>query len=301
MRWVVAGASGFLGRALTADLERDGHQVVRLVRSGSGSGAVGPNESLWDPARGVVDGELLARADVVVNLAGASIGRVPWTKAYRQTILDSRTSTTGLLAQALARLPDPPVYVVQTATGYYRKDQPDDMVEGSPPGDDFLANVVQAWERSAVVAEQAGVRVVRLRCGVVFDQSGGAFRLLVLPFRFGLGGQLGSGRQYMPMVGLPDWLAAVRFLADNADCRGPYNLALPAPPTNAEFTAALGAALHRPTWFTVPAFVLRTVLGEFSTELLGSVRVRPRQLLDAGFTFQASDVDQLVAQTVARQ
>lgn len=299
MRWVVAGASGFLGRALTADLEGDGHQVIRLVRTGASS-TVGPNESRWDPARGLIDVGVLARADVVINLAGASVGRVPWTQSYRRTILESRTSTTGLLAQTLAGLPNPPVFLVQTATGYYRKDVPEDLVESSPPGTDFLAGVVQAWEASTAVAERAGVRVVRMRCGVVLDSRGGAFGLMSLPFKLGLGGRLGSGQQYMPLIGSADWIAAIRFLADNPDCEGAYNLTLPAPPTNAEFTAAMGAALRRPTPFPVPAVVLRTVLGEFSTELLGSVRARPRRLLDAGFTFRAADVRQLVELALAR-
>ncbi|HEY8455300.1 MAG TPA: TIGR01777 family oxidoreductase [Actinopolymorphaceae bacterium] len=297
MRWVLAGASGFLGKALHAELGRLGHDVVRLVRRPPES----PHESAWNPVRGEVDPGVLGEADVVVNLAGANIGRVPWTASYRHTIRASRVTTTRTLARALADLENPPTFIAQSAIRYYGVGRGDELLtEDSGPGEGFLASVVQEWEAATEPAERAGVRVVRLRTGVVLDSSGGAFPLLVLPFRFGLGGQLGSGRQYMGMISLVDWLAAVRFVAEREDCRGPYNLTLPEPPTNAEFTKALGAALHRPTVARVPAFVLRTLLGGFSAELLDSVRIVPRRLLDAGFRFTAPDVESLVA-TALRQ
>lgn len=291
MRYVLAGASGFLGRALQSQLERDGHEVRRLVRREPRS----PEEFRWDPGRDELDAGVLAGAGAVVNLAGASIGRVPWTASYRQTIRESRTSTTRLLGRALASHPEPPVFVVQVGSSYYGDDRgADDLDEDSAPTTGFLAGVVRDWEQAAGPAAEAGVRVVYLRSGAVLDSSGGALPLLSAPFRLGLGGRLGSGQQYMPMVSLPDWLAAVRFVVDNDGCRGAYNLTLPEPATNAELTRALGQAMRRPTVVTVPRFAMRAALGGFATELLGSRRVHPRRLLEAGFRFTAPDVRSLV-------
>ncbi|MEQ4205873.1 TIGR01777 family oxidoreductase [Actinopolymorpha sp. B9G3] len=297
MRYVLAGASGFLGRALHADLARAGHDVIRLVRRTPQS----PHESQWDPAHDQVDPGVLADADAVVNLAGANIGRIPWTAAYRQTIRTSRITTTSTLANVLAGLPEPPVFVAQSAIRYYGEGRGDEeLTEDSLPGLGFLAGVVREWEEATSPAERAGVRVVRLRTGVVVDRSGGAFPLIAAPFRLGLGGRLGSGQQYMGMISLTDWLAAVRFVVERPGCQGAYNLTLPEPPTNAEFTQALGAALKRPTPAPVPAFVLRTVLGGFSIELLDGLRILPSRLLEAGFTFTAPDVASAVAAALHR-
>ncbi|WP_020573295.1 TIGR01777 family oxidoreductase [Actinopolymorpha alba] len=291
MRYVIAGASGFLGRALRAQLARDGHEVTRLVRSEPRT----PHESYWNPARGEVDDGVLSHADVVVNLAGASIGRIPWTSSYRETLRQSRIGTTLTLARALAGLDDPPAFIAQSATGYYGKERgTEEIDEYSPPGEGFLADLARDWENSTAPAEDAGVRVVRLRTGLVLDVSGGAFPLMALPFRFGLGGRLGSGRQFVGMVSLPDWVAAATFVAGQADARGPYNVSLPEPTTNAELTAAIGAVLHRPTLLPAPAFALRLMLNGLADELLGSVRVLPRRLLEAGFTFGSPDVTSLV-------
>lgn len=297
MRYVLAGASGFLGRALHADLAGAGHDVIRLVRRSPQS----PHESRWDPAHDQVDPGVLADADAVVNLAGASIGRIPWTAAYRQTLRESRVTTTRTLANAMASVPEPPVFVAQSAIRYYGEGRGDEVLtEESLPGRGFLAGVVREWEDATAPAERAGVRVVRLRTGVVLDRSGGAFPLMTTPFRLGLGGRLGSGQQYMGMVTLSDWLSAVRFVVERAHCQGPYNLTLPEPPTNVEFTEALGAALKRPTPVPVPAFVLRTVLGGFSIELLDSLRILPNRLLEAGFRFSAPDVTRAVAAALHR-
>jgi uncharacterized protein len=297
MRYVLAGASGFLGRALQADLARTGHDAIRLVRRTPQS----PHESRWDPAHDQVDPGVLADADVVVNLAGASIGRIPWTAAYRQTIRTSRITTTRTLANVLAGLSEPPVFVAQSAIRYYGEGRGDEeLTEESLPGRGFLAGVVREWEDAASPAERAGVRVVRLRTGVVLDRSGGAFPLMTMPFRLGLGGRLGSGHQYMGMLTLADWVSAVRFVVERPDCHGPYNLTLPEPPTNAEFTQALGAALKRPTPVPVPAFALRTILGGFSVELLDGLRILPRRLLDAGFRFSSPDVTSAVAAALHR-
>ncbi len=297
MRYVLAGASGFLGKALTAQLTADGHDVTRLVRREP----EGPHESHWDPAHGEVDAGLIAGADVVVNLAGASIGRVPWTASYRQTLLRSRTTTTNLLATTLSAVPEPPVFVAQSGIDYYGKDRgPEDLDEDAEAGEGFLADLCREWEQAAAPAELAGARVVRLRTSIVLDRSGGMFPLMTVPFRLGLGGRLGSGSQVMTVIALTDWIGAVRFLVERPDCRGAYNLTLPHPPTNAEFTAALGAALHRPTRLPVPGVAIRTALGELSEGVLGSARVLPRRLLEAGFSFAAPDVTTLVDSALHR-
>jgi uncharacterized protein (TIGR01777 family) len=237
-----------------------------------------------------------------VNLAGASIGRVPWTASYRQVVVRSRVDTTRTLAQAVAAVPRPPVFLAQSAIGYYGKGRADTPLdEEAGPGSGFFADLVCAWEEAATPAEAAGARVVRMRSGVVLDRSGGPFPLLALPFRFGLGGRLGSGQQVMGMISLDDWLAAVLFLVEHPDCQGPYNLTMPDPPTNAEFTKALAAALHRPAPLVVPAVAIRTVLRGLADELLGSARVVPRRLLDAGFEFSAPDVTTLVAAALHRR
>ncbi|GAB3408930.1 epimerase [Flindersiella endophytica] len=297
MRWVIAGSSGFLGQALAGDLGRQGHEVIRLVRHEPS----GPGQSPWDPARGVVDKQVLADADVVVNLAGASVGRVPWTERYKRKIRESRTTTTGTLANTLAELGGPKVFVSMSAIGYYGKDRSIQAIdEHTAPGTGFLPETVRLWEECTRPAERAGARVLVLRTGVVLGHGGGVYPLMSLPFRFGLGAKFGSGKQYMGMIGLADWLAAVRFVVGREACAGPYNLTLPQPPTNTEFTRALGRAFHRPAVLGVPAVVLRAVLGGFSDELLGSARIFPRRLTEAGFEFESPDVEQLTERLASR-
>lgn len=296
MHYIVAGASGFLGRALGADLRSAGHEVTRLVRRAART----PDESSWDPYRRQVDTDLLRTADIVVHLAGATIGR-PWTARYRALIKHSRVETTRTLATALAGMgDDAPALICQSASGCYPKDvDAETYDEDSPRGSGFLADVVGAWEGAAQPAIDAGVRVVFLRTGLVLDRAGGAFPLMLIPFRLGLGGELGPGRQYMPVVALSDWVRATRLAAEEG-LTGAYNVTIPNPPTNAEFTAALGHALRRPTILRVPSPVLKLVLGGLSEELLGSVRVVPRRLLDAGFSFDAPDVDSVVRAALGR-
>ncbi|MGW5358668.1 TIGR01777 family oxidoreductase [Actinopolymorpha pittospori] len=297
MRYVLAGASGFLGRALRERLIGEGHEVTQLVRRAPQS----PDQTWWDPARGQLEAGVLAGAGAVVNLSGATVGRVPWTSGYRRTLRESRIGPTTTLATALADMSEPPVLVSQSATGYYGMDRgAEELDEDSPSGDGFLAGLARDWESATEPAAKAGVRVVKLRTSAVFDQSGGVLRLLQVPFRLGVGGRLGSGRQYMPMVSLDDWLAAVRFTVDRADAQGSYNVTLPHPATNAELTSALGAAFHRPTLLPVPGLALRTGLGEFSAELAGSRRLVPRRLLEAGFSFSAPDVTSMVAAALHR-
>jgi uncharacterized protein (TIGR01777 family) len=281
MKYVLAGSSGFLGKSLARDLVADGHQVTRLVRREPSQ----PSEVRWDPARGQLDPAALENADVLVNLAGANIGR-PWTPTYRKAIRESRVSTTATLAEAAALLERPPVFITQSGIGGYGKDCGDRILtEESELGEGFLSDVVRVWEGAADPAREAGCRVIALRTGVVLNRSAPAFQLLSSPFRLGVGGRLGSGKQYFPVVSLADWLRAVRHCAENDQVSGPVNVTLPEPVTNQEFTKDLGAALHRPTLFPVPSFVLTTVLGEFAWELIGSKRALPNALLSSSFTF----------------
>jgi uncharacterized protein len=282
MKYVLAGSSGFLGKSLARDLVADGHQVTRLVRREPSQ----PSEVRWDPARGQLDPAALENADVLINLAGANIGR-PWTPKYRKAIRESRVSTTATLAEAAAHMERPPVFMTQSGIGGYGKDCGDQILtEESELGEGFLSDVVRVWEGAADPAREAGCRVVALRTGVVLDRSAPAFQLLSLPFRVGVGGRLGSGKQYFPVVSLDDWLGAVRHCAENDLVSGPVNVTLPEPVTNQEFTKALGAALHRPTLVPVPSFVLTTVLGEFAWELIGSKRALPNALISSSFTFK---------------
>jgi uncharacterized protein (TIGR01777 family) len=277
-------------------LVADGHEVVRLVRREPGR----PDEVRWDPARGQLDPAALRDADVVVNLAGANIGR-PWTPTYKKTIRESRVSTNATLAAAVAQLDRPPVFITQSGIGGYGRDCGDEILtEESALGDGFLAEVVRVWEGATDPAREAGSRVVAMRTGVVLDRSAPAFQLLSLPFRLGFGGRLGSGKQYFPVVSLTDWLRAVRHAAENDAVTGPVNATLPTPITNEEFTKALASALHRPGLVPVPSFVLKTVLGEFAWELIGSNRALPSKLLDTGFTFSDPDVELALASALER-
>ncbi len=281
MKYVLAGASGFLGTALARDLVADGHQVTRLVRRTPAS----PDELQWDPATGRLDAKALTGADVLVNLAGANIGR-PWTPTYRATIRESRVRTTATLAEAAAQLDRRPVFLTQSGIGGYGMDCGDDLLtEASPLGDGFLADVVRVWEGAADPAREAGCRVATLRTGVVLAGQAPAFQLLSLPFRLGVGGRLGPGTQYFPVVSLRDWLRAVRHTAEHDTVEGPVNITLPTPITNQTFTKSLAAQLHRPALIPVPAKALTTLLGEFAWELLGSKRTLPTTLQTTGFTF----------------
>jgi uncharacterized protein (TIGR01777 family) len=291
MKYVIGGSSGFLGKALTRDLVADGHQVVRLVRREPER----PDEVRWDPAAGQLETVALEGADVVVNLAGANIGR-PWTPTYKNAIRESRVSTTATLAAAIAQLDRLPVFLVQSGIGGYGEDRGDELLtEESALGEGFLSDVVRLWEGAADPAREAGSRVAALRTGVVLDGAAPAFRLLSLPFRLGVGGRLGPGTQYFPVISLKDWLRAVRFVADHDELSGPVNLDLPNPATNEEFTKALGSALHRPALIPVPSFVLSRVLGDFAWELVGSNRAIPAKLQAAGFTFDHPTVEAAIA------
>ncbi|GHF81981.1 TIGR01777 family oxidoreductase [Streptomyces thermodiastaticus] len=290
-RIAVAGASGLIGSALVASLRADGHQVVRLVRRPART----PDEVRWDPENQYVDAAGLAGCDAVVNLAGAGVGDHRWTEAYKRRIRDSRVLGTAALAEALAGLDTPPrVFVSGSAIGIYGDTGGRVVDEDSPPGDGFLARVCVEWEEAAAPAQEAGVRTVFARTGLVVARQGGAWGRMFPLFRAGLGGRLGDGRQYWSFISLHDEVAALRHLLDTESLSGPVNLTAPEPLTNARITAAMGRVLHRPTPFAVPAPVLRAVLGEMAQDVLGSARVVPSRLLESGFSFAFPGIEDAV-------
>jgi uncharacterized protein (TIGR01777 family) len=296
MNVLVTGASGLIGSALTAELERGGDAVRRLTRGLPG----GPAQFRWDPAAGDVEPAALEQLDAAVHLAGESVaGR--WTDAKKERILRSRVDGTRTLASALASAEHPPrVLVCASAIGYYGDRGDELLTEASPPGDDFLAEVVKQWEAASEPAEQAGIRVVRLRFGIVLSRAGGALGTMLLPFRLGVGGKIGSGRQWMSWVSIDDVVGAIRYALMTETLAGACNTVAPDPVTNAEFTKALGRALHRPAVLPVPGFAARAALGEFSGEVLKSTRVVPARLTESGYSFRHTQVDAALRDVLGR-
>lgn len=297
MRFLLAGASGFLGTALRRHLAEEGHHVVRLVRRDP----VSPDESRWDTRRGLLDRRSVEDADVVVNLAGASFVRWPLTESYKREFIASRVDTTRLLAEAIAGSDRKPVLLAQNGTSYYGDRGDEVLTEDSPAGDDgtFLNGITKQWQAASTPASDAGARVCVMRTSAVLDRHGGAFQPLSWIFRSGLGGPAGDGQQYFSTISLTDWVRAVTFLADNASSRGAYNLTGPNPTTNEEFTRTLGRMLHRPTALRVPAGPLRKLFPELSPELLGSIRAEPARLGAEGFTFLHPTLEDRLAAALA--
>jgi len=295
MKIVVGGASGLLGTAVVSSLRADGHEVLTLVRRPARSAAEVP----WDPAAGTLDVAALRGVDAGVHLSGAGVGDKRWTDSYKATLRASRVDSTRTLSTALAALePRPQTLLVASGVGWYGDtgDTPTD--ETGPSGETFLAGVCRDWEAASAPAVAAGLRVVHLRTGVVMTPRGGALGRLWPLFRLGLGGRLGSGRQWWSWIHIDDYVEACRFLLARADLAGAVNVTAPTPVTNADFTRALARAVHRPAPWWVPAPALRLGLGEFAGELLVSQRVLPRRLTEAGFTFGYDDVGR-AAQAVA--
>jgi len=285
MRILVGGSSGLIGSALLPHLASQGHRTVRLVR---GRPARGDAEVAWDPEAGSIDSARLQGIDAVVNLAGATIARWPWTAAHKRRVLESRVRSTALLSRAISELkPTPRVFVSASGAGFYGDRGDEILRETSSAGHDFLGRVCVAWEAAAASARNAGIRVVTPRIGMVLSGAGGALGALLIPFRLGLGGVIGSGRQYMSWIALEDLAAVFAQAVAHEDWSGPLNAVSPAPSTNAEFTTTLGRVLRRPTLLPLPAFAARLVLGEMADALLlSSARVEPARLLESGFKFR---------------
>jgi len=287
-RIAITGATGLIGRALAASLIADGHRVARVVRDPRTARA---EDVVWDPEAGTIDAAGLEGLDAVVHLAGEPIGASRWTEDTRRRIRDSRVRGTDLLARTLAGLEQrPAVLVSSSAVGVYGDRGAEELTEESSHGDDFLAEVCSAWEGAADPARGAGIRVVHPRTGVVIAKDGPLIDKVELPFRLGVGGKVGDGRQYVPWISLDDEIAALRFLIDRP-LEGPVNLTGPMPATNLELTKALGTVLRRPTLMPIPTFAIRLLYGEMGETLATvSQRVLPRRLLDAGFAFRHTTI-----------
>lgn len=284
MKVLVTGATGLIGTALCDALRERGDLAVAITR-----GRHGPGEFSWDPERGELEADRLEGADVIVHLAGESIGNARWTPETKRRILESRTKGTTLLAKTVATLVDPPrVLVSGSAIGYYGDRGDDVLTEESVPGGGFLSDVAVRWEESVAAADQAGIRTVRVRTGIVLARQGGALARLLLPFKLGLGGRIGSGRQWMSWIALEDEVGAILHAIDHEDVIGAMNATAPNPVTNREFTETLGHVLNRPTKVPTPLTALKVRYGdELVRELLCySQRVEPHALLETGYTFR---------------
>lgn len=298
-RVAVTGSTGLIGTALVRALRADGHRVLRLVRSRP---APGSDEVYWSPAAGEIDAAALEGTDAVVHLAGENLGQPPWTAERKRRILDSRVQGTTLLARTLAGLGSPPrVLVSVSAVGIYGDRGDEVLDESSAPGSGFLAEVCREWEASAEPARAAGIRVVHPRMGVVLSAEGGMLAKVVTPFRLGVGGKMGSGRQWMSWVALPDVVEGIRFAARAETLSGPVNLTSPDPVTNEELTRTLGRVLGRPTFFGLPAFALKLALGQLADEtLLVSQRVVPGRLRAEGFVFRYPGLEEALRLALGR-
>lgn len=284
MKLVVTGSHGLIGSALVAALEDGGHTVVRLVRGSAGTGEV-----RWDPAAGFLDTSLLEGVDGAVNLAGAGLADKRWSDEQKRRLLDSRVKTTDLLARSFAELdPKPSVLVSGSAIGYYGDRGDEELSEESSGGAGFLADLARQWEAATAPAEQAGIRVVPIRTGIVLSAQGGALKKQLPLFKLGLGGRLGAGRQYQSWISIDDEVGAIVHALKTETVSGPLNLTAPAPVTNREFTATLGRVLGRPTFAAVPRFALAVALGgELVDEvLLAGQRVLPARLEATGYQFK---------------
>ena len=278
-RIAVTGASGLIGSALVGKLKSEGYTVQRLVRRPT----VSSEEIFWNPATQEIDLAALEGVDAVIHLAGAGVGDKRWTKKYKAEILNSRLLGTTTIANAVAEV-KPKVFITSSAIGWYGETGNRAVTETDRGGDDFLAAVCREWVAAADLA--GDVRTVKIRTGLVLDPTGGALGRMLPLFRFGLGGKLGNGKQWWSWITLHDQLRAIQFVLENKEISGPVNLTSPNPVTNQEFTSALARALRRPALFPAPAFALKLALGGFSTEILGSKKVLPAVLQDAGFTFE---------------
>jgi uncharacterized protein (TIGR01777 family) len=276
-RIAITGASGLIGTALVGQLKSEGHTVQRFVRRP----VVAPDEIQWDPKTGYVDIEALRGVDAIIHLAGVGVGDKRWSKKYKSEILNSRLLGTTAIAHAVNEV-KPQVFISASAIGWYGESGNRSVVESDRVGDDFLAAVCREWEGAADLVTD--VRTVKIRTGLVLDPTGGALGRMLPLFRLGLGGKLGNGKQWWSWITLHDVIRAITFLLENK-VSGPVNLTSPNPVTNQEFTSALARAMHRPALFPAPAIALKIALGGFSSEILGSKKVMPQALTDAGFAW----------------
>lgn len=291
MKIIVSGSSGLVGAALINSLRPGGYQIGRLVRSGSASVADGSKMIRWEPPNGSIDLAAMEGADAVVHLAGASIAGGRWTAARKQLLRRSRVDATRHLVAGLAQLKNKPRLLVSaSAIGYYGARGDEILTEASSPGNDFLAQLCRDWEAEVAKAEAQDIRAVMLRFGIILAAQGGALQKMLPPFRFGVGGRLGNGRQWMSWIALEDVVGLIRYAIDNDSVRGPVNAVAPDPVRNFEFTSVLAGVLRRPALFPVPRFALHLILGEMADALLASQRVVPASLAEKEFAFRRPEL-----------
>lgn len=283
MKILVTGSTGLVGTALVPSLTNKGHEVIRAVRRQTQSAA----EVYWNPEEGTIDAAGLTGIDAAVHLAGESVADGRWTEEKKRRIRDSRAVGTRLLSETLAKLnPQPRVVVSASAIGFYGNRGAEVLSEDSSTGDGFLAEVTREWEAATQPAAQSGIRTVNLRIGVVLSPKGGALAKMLTPFKFGVGGKVGSGEQYMSWIALDDVVGIIEHALMNESLSGPVNTVTPNPVTNLEFTKTLGSVISRPTIFPIPAFGLRLAFGEMADEtLLSSARVESQRLKQSGYNF----------------
>jgi len=290
MRVLISGGTGMVGSALTRSLRAEGAVVQHLVRKKE---KTSPDEVIWTPTSALVDIAAMEGYDAVVHLSGASVGQARWTRARKQILRNSRVDTTRVLVDALARLQQKPsVFICASATGYYGSRGDEILTESSGNGSDFLGMVCRAWEGEAARASANGIRTVITRFGIILSPTGGALSAMATPFKFGLGGRLGSGKQWMSWITLEEVVAVIRAAIAEKSWSGPFNVVAPSPVQNAEFSRVLASVLHRPAFFAAPAFALRIAVGEMADALLlSSQRVQPAKLQAAGFKFQEENLE----------
>jgi uncharacterized protein (TIGR01777 family) len=298
MKILISGTTGLVGSALVPYLIAQGHQIVRLVRK---QGELLEGEVRWNPEQGTIDSESLSGIDAAVHLAGENIGAKRWSVAQKQRIRDSRVNGTTLLAEALAKLnPMPKVLASASALGYYG-DQGDSMLpENASPSTDFLGESTQAWEQATEPASNAGIRVVTMRFGLVLDAKADLIKKTLPLFKAGLGGKLGSGRQYMSWIVLNDLTRAIEHALVTPELKGPVNMSSPSPLSNHKYTKAMGKILSRPTLFAVPTFMLRLSVGEMAGAMTASVRMDSAKLIDSGFQFKHPDLESTLREILGR-
>jgi len=294
MKVLVSGSHGLVGRALIKSLLNRGDTVSRLVREA----ASGSNDNEWHPNQDQVDVGRLNGFDAVVHLAGESIASGRWSPEKKTRIRESRIKGTQLLSRALAQASHaPPVFVSASAIGFYGSRGDEMLTEQSAAGNDFLAGVCTEWERSAEPAAEKGIRLVKARFGIILDKDGGALAKMLPPFRMGIGGRIGDGKQWMSWIALADVVGALEFVIGNQALSGPINFVAPNPVTNARFTSTLGRILGRPTFLPVPAFGARLAFGEMADALLlSSQRVEPKRLNETGFRFRHSNLNDALSE-----
>lgn len=298
MKVLISGSTGLIGKNLASYLEYQGHEVYSLVRSES---KLGPRKIFWQPNKGVLDASELEGCDVVVNLAGENIADRRWTSKQKTRILESRTKSTHLLASTLAQLQQKPnLFISASAIGYYADRPFETLYEHSFPVEGlFISDTCKAWEDAARPARDAGIRVVHPRIGIVLSKEGGALAKLLLPFSFGMGGDIGSGKQIMSWISIEDVIYALYFIMNHPEIEGPVNLTSPNPVSNSNFTSSLARVLGRPALAPLPSFLAKIIFGEMADALLlASAKVKPKVLEDAGYKFSYPTIEEALRSLV---